>query len=177
MLLLAVILTGKFFSRIYNEIYSQNLSLVGWYRSCPGLRALPSLKDTEAQLEYQMKLLGPNDASYSPCIGLLASPYTSGSSESDMLVYWVVPPPESCPMEYGKPLKMIYTMVTDPCLSQNVLSLVDTMISYYKTHPRVVMFKEQVLRSRAFLVVPLREKRVWRLQICYDSPHLIIYFA
>jgi len=57
--------------RIYNEIYSKNLSLVGWYRSCPGLRALPSLKDTEAQLEYEMKLLGPSDASYAPCVGLV----------------------------------------------------------------------------------------------------------
>lgn len=42
------------FCRIYNEIYGRNLTLVGWYRSCPGLRALPSLKDTEAQLEYQV---------------------------------------------------------------------------------------------------------------------------
>ncbi len=91
-----------------------------------------------------MKLMGPSDASYSPSVGLIASPYTSGSSESDMLVYWVVPPPESCPLEYGKPLKMIYTMVTDPCLSQEVLSSIEAMIAFYKTHPRVVIFRDQV---------------------------------
>ena len=45
-------------SEIYSQIYGRHLQLVGWYRSSPGLPALPSLKDSEAQLEYQMKLLG-----------------------------------------------------------------------------------------------------------------------
>ena len=56
-------------------------------------------------------------------------------------------------MEYGKPLKMIYTMVTDPCLSQEVLSLVETMITYYKSHPRVVPFRDQVILSMFFFSI------------------------
>ena len=95
-----------------------------------------------------MKLLGPSDASYTPCVGMLVSPYTSGSNESDMLVYWVVPPPESCPQEYGKPLKMVYTMVIDPCLSQEVLTTIENLVEFYKTHPRVVVFKDQVSSMR-----------------------------
>ena len=37
---------------------------------------LPSLKDSEAQLEYQMKLLGNSDSTYSPCVGIITSPFT-----------------------------------------------------------------------------------------------------
>lgn len=103
-----------------------------------------------------MKLLGPNDATYTPCVGLLASPYTSGSNESEILVYWVAPPAESCPNEYGKPLKMVYSMVTDPCLSQEVLTTAETLIDFYKTHPRVVSFRDQVLLQIQVSVLNLR---------------------
>ena len=78
-------------SEIYNGIYSRYLTLVGWYRSKPaGTRALPSLRDSEAQLDHQIKLLGSSDATYSPCIGMILSPYTSGSTESELLTYWTV---------------------------------------------------------------------------------------
>ena len=63
-------------SEIYSQIYGRHLSLVGWYRSCPGMPPLPSLKDSEAQLEYQMKLLGNSDSTYSPCVGIITSPFT-----------------------------------------------------------------------------------------------------
>ena len=78
-------------SEIYNSIYTKHLTLVGWYRSKPaGTRALPSLRDSEAQLDHQIKLLGSSDATYSPCIGMIISPYTSGSTESELLTYWTV---------------------------------------------------------------------------------------
>ena len=78
-------------SEIYNAIYSRHLTLVGWYRSKPaGTRALPSLRDSEAQLDHQIKLLGSSDATYSPCVGMILSPYTSGSTESELLTYWTV---------------------------------------------------------------------------------------
>ena len=78
-------------SEIYNGIYSRHLTLVGWYRSKPaGTRALPSLRDSESQLDHQIKLLGSSDATYSPCIGMVLSPYTSGSTESELLTYWTV---------------------------------------------------------------------------------------
>ena len=78
-------------SDIYNSIYSKHLTVVGWYRSKPaGTRALPSLRDSEPQLDHQIKLLGSSDATYSPCIGMIVSPYTSGSTESECLTYWTV---------------------------------------------------------------------------------------
>ena len=78
-------------SEIYSAIYSRHLTLVGWYRSKPtGTRALPSLRDSEAQLDHQIRLLGSSDATYSPCVGMVISPYTSGSTESELLTYWTV---------------------------------------------------------------------------------------
>ena len=137
---------------IYNNIYSKHLTLVGWYRSnrqCP--RALPTLRDCESQLDnqvrtkfaknlqllndkphfFQVKLLGSSDATYCPCVGLINVPFTSGSNESDHVFYWVVPPPESNPNDYGKPMKMSYTKVTDPCLSQDMLDQLDKTIRHF----------------------------------------------
>jgi hypothetical protein len=117
---------------IYNTIYGKHLQLVGWYRSNPeNPRALPTLRDSETQLEYQVKMLGNSDASYSPCAGLITQPYTSGCNESDHVFYWVVPPPENLPNEYGKPMKMTYTKVTDPCLSQELLDQIVATIKHY----------------------------------------------
>ena len=117
---------------VYNTIYSRNLTLVGWYKSCsPALpKALPTLKDAEAQLEYQVKLLGTSDATYCPCVGLMSKPYNMQGLESDSLFYWVVPPLESSPNEYGKPMKMSYSVVTDPCLSQDLLEQIDRVIDF-----------------------------------------------
>lgn len=127
-------------AEVYSQIYGQHLSLVGWYRSTPGIPALPSLKDSEAQLDYQIKLLGNSDSSYSPCVGIMASPFTSMANESSLLAYWVVPPPDTIPVEYGRPMKMEYSVVTDPCLSQEALNQITLVIQYYQSHPHRVDF-------------------------------------
>ena len=42
---------------IYNTIYSKHLSVVGWYKTTPGYhKALPSIRDGEAQLDNQVSL-------------------------------------------------------------------------------------------------------------------------
>ena len=79
-----------------------------------------------------MKLLGASDASYTPCVGLSVRPFANLQNESDLCFYWVVPPPENSPQEYGKPMKMQYSVVQDPCLSQDVLDQVDSIISFYQ---------------------------------------------
>ena len=44
-----------------------------------------------------------------------------------------VPPPENMyPQEYGKPLKMAHAIVTDPCLSAEVLQQIEQSILFYK---------------------------------------------
>ena len=117
---------------VYNAIYGRHLTLVGWYRSNPeNPRALPTLRDSEVQLDYQVRMLGNSDASYSPCVGMITQPYTSGCNESDHVFYWVVPPAETQPNDYGRPMKMTYTKVADPCLAQELLEQVETTIRHY----------------------------------------------
>jgi len=159
-------------SEIYSQIYGRHLSLVGWYRSSPGMPPLPSLKDSEAQLEYQMKLLGNSDSTYSPCVGIITSPFTSMSNESSVLAYWVVPPPDTIPIEYGRPLKMNYNVVTDPCLSQETLNHITAVIQYYLTHPDRVNFINQFNSDTKFITKMGRtllpkfprdqDERLWR---------------
>lgn len=49
----------------------KNVSLVGWYHSHPKFPAHPTLRDCDAQLDYQIKMRGPSDATYSPCVGVI----------------------------------------------------------------------------------------------------------
>ncbi|CAB4058971.1 FLOT [Lepeophtheirus salmonis] len=122
----------KLESNIYQTLYSKHLTLLGWYRSRSySDRALPSLKDCETQLEFQVKMLGTSDASYTPCIGMIISTYGPRNGPSDTLAYWIVPPPETNngTQEYGKPMSMIYHIVSDPCLSSEVLDTINSVIS------------------------------------------------
>ena len=125
---------------IYNAIYGRHLALVGWYRSNPeNPRALPTLRDSEAQLDHQVRMLGNSDASYSPCVGMITQPYTSGCNESDHVFYWVVPPAETQPNDYGRPMKMTYTKVADPCLAQELLEQIETTIRHYNAEDDLKM--------------------------------------
>lgn len=52
------------------------MSILIGYSSCryhthPFSPPLPSLRDIDSQLEYELKMKGSNDASYTPCIGLI----------------------------------------------------------------------------------------------------------
>lgn len=49
----------------------KNVALVGWYHSHPKFPAHPTLRDCDAQLDYQIKMRGPSDATYSPCVGVI----------------------------------------------------------------------------------------------------------
>lgn len=65
-------------------------------------------------------------------MGLVVKPFALHKSESDLSFFWVAPPPENVPLEYGKPLKMTYSMVRDPCLSQEALEQIDQAIAFAK---------------------------------------------
>ncbi|XP_018020297.1 uncharacterized protein LOC108676688 isoform X2 [Hyalella azteca] len=87
---------------IQRQMASLKLALVGWYHSHPHSAPLPSLRDVDAQLEYEMKMKGNNDASYTPCIAFVVSPFndssgralnrSSSSSASVIKAAYVVPP-------------------------------------------------------------------------------------
>ena len=122
---------------IYEELYGKHLSLVGWYHSNPRGPPAPSVKDCHDQLDFQIKLLGSND-SYTPCIGVICAPYDpeSQSAESAIIFYWVYPPGEnSNNQDMGKPMRMSYSVIQDPCLSEEVLQQIDKVVQFFKSQP------------------------------------------
>lgn len=56
---------------IQMEMERLGLTLLGWYHSHPTNPAMPSLRDCDNQLEYQIKMRGPSEISYVPCIGVI----------------------------------------------------------------------------------------------------------
>ena len=45
-------------TEIYNAIYGKHLTVVGWYKTTPGYhKALPSIRDAEAQLDNQVWMI------------------------------------------------------------------------------------------------------------------------
>lgn len=53
----------------------KRVTLVGWYHSHPRSHASPSLRDVDSQLDYQIKMKGPSDNGYIPCVGLICCEY------------------------------------------------------------------------------------------------------
>jgi MPN domain-containing protein len=56
---------------IQKLMIKQNVNLVGWYHSHPVFSANPTLRDCDAQLDYQIKMRGLTEASYTPAIGII----------------------------------------------------------------------------------------------------------
>ncbi|GFT14351.1 MPN domain-containing protein [Trichonephila clavipes] len=87
---------------IRRSLERRHLSVVGWYHSHPTFPAQPTIKDVDSQMEYQITMKGDSDSSYTPCLGLICSPYDNQrpATEADYLAYWVMPPPERLISEY-----------------------------------------------------------------------------
>merc|ERR1712130_922404 len=127
-------------TEIYEELYGKQLTLVGWYHSNPTGPPAPSAKDCFDQLDFQIKLLGNSDASYTPCVGLICAPYIPAAKtcDSSIVVYWAFPPPEGSPQDWGRPMRMSYSAITDPCLSEEVVNSVDKVINFFKKQEKQV---------------------------------------
>ncbi|XP_053606231.1 MPN domain-containing protein CG4751 [Plodia interpunctella] len=120
---------------IQMEIEKLGLTLLGWYHSHPTNPAMPSLRDCDNQLEYQIKMRGPSEISYIPCIGVICSPYNPESPvlESSLTYFWVMPPPEQRPTEYPRPLLLQYNLIHDSHLSKHAMEQIRNCIKYYFT--------------------------------------------
>lgn len=112
----------------------KNLILVGWYHSHPRIAAQPTLRDCDAQLEYQIKMRGTTDETYTPCIGLICAPYYSENLtlESSITAFWVVPPTENRLMEYGRPMSMHFSVTQDIEMSEHIKTEMILAIDYYR---------------------------------------------
>ncbi|XP_064466276.1 MPN domain-containing protein-like [Ornithodoros turicata] len=130
---------------IRQSLEQRHLMLIGWYHSHPRSAAQPSLRDCNCQLEYQTVMKGDSDSAYTPCVGLICSPYAKNEScvEAKYLAYWVMPPPEHRPNEYGKPMQMIYNIAQDSFLTQDLLMEMRLLSEYYRSAPDSLNFCEE----------------------------------
>uniref|UniRef100_A0A8W7PW37 MPN domain-containing protein n=1 Tax=Anopheles coluzzii TaxID=1518534 RepID=A0A8W7PW37_ANOCL len=127
--------------QIQKLMIKKNINLVGWYHSHPRFPVQPTLRDCDAQLDYQIRMRAPYDDQNS-------------ALESNVMSFWVMPPPENRPAEYGRPMLMSYTLVQDETLSEDVKEEMMLTVDYYK------QFKRELINFQSLYIndVPYIEK-------------------
>lgn len=100
------------------------------------LKAHPTLRDIDNQLDYQVQLRGTSEATYSPCLAIICSPYDKKSPalDSKMMAFWVVPPSEEKKiLEYGRPMMMHYNPIIEKNLSSEFQPQAESIVQYYRS--------------------------------------------
>ncbi|KAJ3652301.1 hypothetical protein Zmor_018279 [Zophobas morio] len=140
-------------AEISRSIDKEKITLVGWYHSHPFAAAAPTLRDVDAQLDYQIRMKGSSDNNYMPCIGMIISPYSyeNNSLESSIISYWVIPPPETKPNEYGRPMLMSYSVIQDSLITTNVKEEIKRCVEYYKKERDFINFNERYLNNNLYI--------------------------
>ncbi|XP_035377957.1 MPN domain-containing protein isoform X1 [Electrophorus electricus] len=128
---------------ICQNLFMRGLSLVGWYHSHPRGPALPSLQDIDSQMDHQLRLQGSSNG-FQPCLGIICGPYYHGNQgvASTITPFWVVPPPEQRPNDYGIPVAVEVTYVQDNFLTTDVLNEMMLLVEYYRAAPDLVNFSQ-----------------------------------
>lgn len=117
------------------QMQKDDLIVVGWYHCHPRFQAVPTLRDCDTQLDFQIKMRGPTEVTYTPIIGSIFSPYypENKTLESESLAYWVTPPPEGKQtMEYGRPMTMLFTISPEKDIPEFVKEDIKQTIQYYQ---------------------------------------------
>ncbi|KAE8631416.1 hypothetical protein XENTR_v10001185 [Xenopus tropicalis] len=137
---------------IYQSLFLRGLSLVGWYHSHPQSPALPSLQDIEAQMDYQLKLQGTEN-SFQPCIGMICGPYFQMNEgvESSICPFWVMPPAEHRPGDYGIPMDVEVTYTQDSFLTNDILHQMMMLVEFYKGSPDLIPFQDIWKENKTYL--------------------------
>ncbi|KAL1022954.1 hypothetical protein UPYG_G00034670 [Umbra pygmaea] len=128
---------------ICQNLFMRGLSLVGWYHSHPRGPALPSLQDIDSQMDHQLRLQGSSNG-FQPCLGIICGPYYHGNQgvASTITPFWVVPPPEQRPNDYGIPVAVEVTYVQDNFLTSDVLNEMMLLVDFYRVAPDLVQFQQ-----------------------------------
>ncbi|XP_034125269.1 MPN domain-containing protein CG4751 isoform X2 [Drosophila guanche] len=130
---------------IQKMMIQDQLLLVGWYHSHPKFQAEPTLRDCDSQLDYQIRMRGASDLTYTPCVSLILSPYydENPTLESVVKCIWIVPPNENKQaMEYGRPMLMQYSVLPDKEIPEEVRTEIQLCVDYYSQYRgEVVKFR------------------------------------
>uniref|UniRef100_A0ABM5EM72 MPN domain-containing protein isoform X1 n=1 Tax=Pogona vitticeps TaxID=103695 RepID=A0ABM5EM72_9SAUR len=142
----------KLCHKICQNLFLRGLSLVGWYHSHPFGYALPSLQDIDAQMDYQLKLQGSSN-NFQPCLALICGPYFHGNQgvESKISPFWVMPPPEQRPYDYGIPMEVEVTYIQDGFLTNDILHEMMLLVEFYKGAPDLVKFQDTWNQDQTYL--------------------------
>lgn len=71
--------------------------------------------------------------------------------ESAIICYWVIPPPETKPNEYGRPMLMSYSVVQDSVLSPGVMDEMKRCAEFYRKDKNCINFSDRYHNSTTFL--------------------------
>lgn len=134
---------------VIQNIRQRNLSLIGWYHNHYNRAAQPTIKDIECQLNYQL-VMCENEVQYLPCVGLICSPYDPHNKEncSSLTAFWALPPPDSKPLEYAKPLHLFYQTTRDSFLTQDLLLEMRLLAHFYMDSEDKINFDEPYKDAR-----------------------------
>nr|XP_034801369.2 MPN domain-containing protein isoform X1 [Pan paniscus] len=109
-------------------------------------------EDIDAQMDYQLRLQGSSNG-FQPCLALLCSPYYSGNPgpESKISPFWVMPPPEQRPSDYGIPMDVEMAYVQDSFLTNDILHEMMLLVEFYKGSPDLVRLQEPWSQEHTYL--------------------------
>jgi len=128
-------------AQIRQSIENDSLTLVGWYHSHPFGSADPSLRDINLQMSSQLRLRGPSN-SYIPCVAIINAPYGNENATQKQQAFWVMPPPENKPNDYGMPMYMSMDSAQDYYISQELMGQLKHCLEYYRSLPDLLPFSD-----------------------------------
>lgn len=150
---------------IQKAMLEKNLQLVGWYHSHPRFSSQPTLRDCDKQMDYQIKLRGTSDSTYTPCVGFIFASYDDDDVEKEghMLPFWVVPPPENRPHELGRPMSMTYNVQQDEEISIDAKEQMTACFNYYKQFQyELIDFSEMKLSEDVMVLEKMKNSMFHR---------------
>ncbi|NXL90517.1 MPND protein, partial [Alectura lathami] len=85
--------------------------------------------------------------------GAVEEPYYHGnpSAESKIAPFWVMPPPEQRPNDYGIPMEVEVAYIQDGFLTNDVLQEMTLLVEFYKGAPDLVKFQELWSQDQTYL--------------------------
>ncbi|KAG5675440.1 hypothetical protein PVAND_005344 [Polypedilum vanderplanki] len=140
---------------IQKSMLEKNIQLVGWYHSHPRFSAQPTMRDCDKQLDYQIKLRGTSDSTYTPCVGFILSSYNDENVENEtkIMPFWVLPPPENRPNELGRPMMLMINTQVDETLQDGIKEQMTECVNYYKQFQyELIDFSEMKLKENAMVL-------------------------
>lgn len=70
--------------------------------------------------------------------------------ESNIIAYWVIPPPDAKPNEYGRPMLMSYSVIQDTVLTVNIKDEMRKCVDYYQKENEYVNFNDKYIGTTTY---------------------------